>query len=203
MGQIVRILTKDDRYIPLNEIRNFLYLKNIKASLKLESGTDEQWKDVSIQCDGMEIFFIERDSVKDDSIAKKEIKEFKKSLKKSYPVTSAEWLKAYLDDVEVIYAIEIFPEIASCNGWDALSSVQNYIFSQLKSAIVQSNNEGFTNEEGLHILWQFNSKNIKGKCYSAILDKSNTWVKFIMDLSDFDQTEDFQDGIIPMNATLL
>ncbi len=203
MGQIVRILTKDEKFIPLNDIRNYLYLKNLKCSLKLEFGTEAQWKEVSVQCDGIEIFFIERDSIKDDAIAKKELKDFKKILKKATPTTSSEWLQNYIKDVEVIYAIEIFPEISQYSGWEVLSSIQSFIFKQMNSAIVQSNNEGFTNEDGFNILWQFTSKNLKGKCYSAILDKSGAWVPFIMDLTNEDQILDFQDGLIPNDAVLL
>lgn len=203
MGQIVRILTKDEKYIPLSEIRNYLYLKNLKCSLKLEYGTEAEWKEVSVQCENVEIFFIERDNINDDAIAKKELKDFKKILKKATPASAAEWLQDYLEDVEVVYAIEIFPEIADYSGFEVLSSVQNFIFKQLSSAIIQSNNEGFTNEDGFHILWQFTSKDIHGKCYSAILDRSGSWVPFILDLSNEDQILDFQDGIVPNDAALL
>jgi len=203
MGQIVRILTKDEKYIPLSEIRNYLYLKNLKCMLKLEYGTETQWKEVSVQCEGNEIFFIERDSIKDDAIAKKELKDFKKMLKKANPTSAADWLKDYLEQIEVVYAIEIFPEISDYTGWEILSSIQNYIFKHMDSAIIQSNNEGFTNEEGFHILWQFTSKNIHGKCYSAVLDRSGTWKPFVMDLSNEDQILDFQDGIVPNDVVLL
>ena len=203
MGQIVRILTKDEKFIPLNDIRNYLYLKNLKCSLKLEFGTEAQWKEVSVQCDGTEVFFIERDSKKDDPIAKKELKDFRKMLKKAIPISAAEWLQDYLDEINVIYAIEIFPEITQYPGFEVLSAIQSFIFKQLSSSIIQSNNEGFTNEDGFHILWQFTSKTIHGKCYSAILDRGGAWVPFIMDLDNEDQILDFQDGLIPNEAMLL
>lgn len=40
------------------------------------------------------------------------------------------------------------------DGWDALDAVKNRIWSFAPS-ILQADNEGFSNEDGYHVLWQF------------------------------------------------
>ena len=56
-------------------------------------------------------------------------------------------------------------------------------------AILQADNEGFTNEEGFHIVWQF-SDSVSGAWNMAVL-QDGTWHHFKMDLGDPDHREAF------------
>ncbi|HSE26404.1 MAG TPA: hypothetical protein VLB68_32350, partial [Pyrinomonadaceae bacterium] len=66
--------------------------------------------------------------------------------------------------------------------------------------ILQADNEGFSNEEGYHILWQFNDS-VNGTWWMAVM-KGDQWKPFQMDLGDHKQRESFFKGQIPKGAKL-
>ena len=66
-------------------------------------------------------------------------------------------------------------------------------------AILQADNEGFTNEEGFHIVWQF-SDSVSGPWNMGIL-QDGTWYHFKMDLGDPDHRAAFLNGEVPEDLT--
>ena len=63
-------------------------------------------------------------------------------------------------------------------------------------------NEGFTNEEGYQILWQF-ADSVKGDLSCAVRNWLGRWDKFVMDIGDLQQRQEFQEGKVPKNAKRL
>jgi hypothetical protein len=59
--------------------------------------------------------------------------------------------------------------------------------------------DGFTNEEGFHIVWQF-SDTVSGAWNMAVL-QDETWYHFLMDLGDLDHREAFQNGEVPPDVS--
>jgi hypothetical protein len=53
-------------------------------------------------------------------------------------------------------------------GRDAVHALQSCIWNQI-GGILQANLEGFSNEQGQHILWQFN-EDVDGEGDVAVLD---------------------------------
>ena len=67
---------------------------------------------------------------------------------------------------------------------------------------MQADHEGFTNEAGFHILWQF-ADSAEGEWDCAVLDGLDGWKKFTMDLGDKKQRIEFQNGQVPTQAIIL
>ena len=61
-------------------------------------------------------------------------------------------------------------------------------------AILQADGEGFTNEEGYHIVWQF-SDSVSGPCNMGVL-QDGVWRHFSMDLGDPDHRAAFLRGSV-------
>ncbi len=82
-----------------------------------------------------------------------------------------------------------------------VSSIKSIIWSKV-GGILQSDNEGFSNEDGYHILWQF-SDDVTGDWNMAVKNFFGKWINFKMDLSDKKQREEFWAGKVPKNAKKL
>ena len=62
-------------------------------------------------------------------------------------------------------------------------------------AIIQADGEGFTNEEGYHIVWQF-ADAVSGPWKMGVL-QDGVWQHFTMDLGDPDHRAAFLKGAVP------
>ena len=94
----------------------------------------------------------------------------------------------------VIYAFQLLGGTDHANGWDGVHAVQTYIWNQ-GGGILQADREGFTNEDGDQITWDFSDR-VAGLWKMASL-KGDKWVAFRMELSDKKQREQFLDGEVP------
>jgi len=79
-------------------------------------------------------------------------------------------------------------------GDEALQAVSDAIWAR-GEAILQGDGEGFTNDSGDHILWQF-SDDVSGPWWMAVL-RDGAWVRFQMELGDARQREAFRAGRVP------
>ena len=82
-------------------------------------------------------------------------------------------------------------------GWEILGSAKEAVLSSV-GGVVQADNEGFSNEEGYHILWQF-SDDVSGEWWMAVLNDGQ-WQKFKMDLGNPAHRAAFTAGEIPMGV---
>ena len=68
--------------------------------------------------------------------------------------------------------------------------------------IIQADNEGFSNEDGYHILWQF-ADDVSGNWNMAVKNFFGNWTNFTMNLGDQRQREEFWKGSVPKGAIKL
>jgi hypothetical protein len=108
-------------------------------------------------------------------------------------------LAEYLSNVRTIFAFQVLRGTDVKNGWDILDYVKGSIHEQV-GGILQADAEGFSNEEGYHILWQF-SDSVKGTWWMGVLTEGE-WVHFQMDLGNKRHREAFFRGEVPKGAKL-
>ena len=101
--------------------------------------------------------------------------------------------------MKCIYAFQVLSGTYQTNGWEILGVVKDCIWSAAPS-IVQADNEGFSNEDGYHILWQFEDS-VDGDWSMAVL-RDGQWQRFEMDLGNHKHRESFFEGKIPSGAKL-
>lgn len=128
-----------------------------------------------------------------------EIEEFLDELEDARPEAAARWLADYLPRVKVIYAFQILSSIDHGSGWAILDAVRKAVWS-VCGGILQADAEGFTNEAGYQITWQF-SDNVSSRWPMAVLNSDGSWSAFEMELGDPAQREAFLQGCVPEGAS--
>lgn len=200
MGYYTRVLTTKEDCIPVDEFKSALAKGRHKATIEVEAGDKVKWEQIVLKHpDGLEIASIERNPVIEGSLGEEEIEEFLAELDDAKPESSADWLRSYLPKVKCIYAFQHLSGSEKKNGSEILSAVRNAVWAAA-SAIIQADGEGFSNEDGYHILWQF-SDNVSGSWWMGVI-QNGSWIHFQMDLGDRAQRAAFFNGAIPKGARL-
>ena len=109
-----------------------------------------------------------------------------------------EWLQEFLADVKTVYALQHLQGAETEDGGNALHALRAHLWER-GDAILQADMEGFTNEEGYHIVWQF-SDSVSGPWNMGVL-QDGTWHHFKMDLGDPDHRAAFLSGEVPDDLT--
>ena len=197
MAYYIRLLTPSDEVLPLDELQDAV---DPDVTLSLEGGDSDSWDQLLLSLeDGTDVTVIERNPVADDeSLGAGEIVEFLEEIATCKPESSVRWLSNYLPTVKAIYAFQLLGGTDTDDGREAFDMLQSELWSSL-GGIFQADAEGFSNEDGYHILWQF-SDSVSGPWQMGLL-KDGEWVHFGMELGDRKQREAFQNGEIPENAT--
>jgi len=193
MGSYIRVLAESDRKAPLQEIRTVL---GPKFQLVVEEGDEQDWRQLLLKhADGPEIALIERDPVVPGEIGEQEIDEQMEDVQQFQPKSASDWLRSYLSKVKVVYAMQLLSGTEVNDGWSAVHRTQAYLWKKF-GGILQADNEGFSNREGQHILWQFHGDQA-GDLDVAVLDGDGRWVPFTIDMANREEVEAFRRGEIP------
>jgi len=195
MAYYTRIMTPSENIPDFKKMSELLKADFPQASLTLEQGTETAWDQVLVSfASGEEIALIERDRVEEGSLASEELQSFVDEISDCDPASAVEWLHEYLPKVKTIHAFQYLTGVEQENGWEILDRVKGIIWGEV-GGILQADDEGFTNEEGYHILWQF-PEDVTGLWWMGILQNKN-WIYFQMDLANGEQRDAFLKGIVP------
>ena len=200
MGYYIRIFGKNDPEIHLDKILKSLADEGLEAKLLLADGESAaNWTLLDINNkEGVPLIQVERNPVIEGELGKEELEEFREYIKEYKPTSAVKWLDQYFNKVKVIYAFQILNAAFEDENYPILESIKTTIWRQT-SGIFQADLEGFSNEDGYHILWQF-SDNVTGDYSMAVRNMLGQWVNFRMDLGDQKQREDFWNGKVPKGA---
>jgi len=198
MGYYTRVLSKHADVPDFEELAAALLTDAIGASLSLEDSDDGVWTSLLLSTpDGAPIAYVERSAVVDDEDGADEIDEFLDELEDCRPVDGAAWVADYLRSVKVVYAFQHLDGADDDEGFEALQALRAHIFDRT-AGILQADGEGFTNEDGYQVVWQF-ADDVEGSWWMALL-QNGEWVTFQMELGDPDHRAAFQEGRVPSGA---
>ena len=200
MGYYIRVLGTSNPDIHLDELLNNLQAEGLSAKFALaEDEKPNNWTLIEVSNNDDEVLAqIERNSIIKGELGYNELEEFKEEIQESKPTSAVKWLTDYFEKVKVIYAFQMLNAAFDNGNFEIIASIKTKIWNQT-NGILQADNEGFSNENGHHILWQFSDK-VTGDWSCAVLNSSNDWENFVMDLGDKKQRQEFQDGKVPQNA---
>lgn len=197
MGYYIRVLGTNSKEIPLQSLR----ASASPALIDADDPAGERWQNIVLKHqDGTEIADIERNLVLDGELGAEELQEFTDEVALCQPESAALWLEDYLPRVKVIYAFRLLSGTDVNCGWSRLHSVYNAVW-QAAGGILQSDGEGFSNEAGYTILWQF-SDSAEGAWNVGLL-VDGRWVHFEIDLGNAEHSEAFLQGMVPSGVRLL
>lgn len=199
MPYYVRVLSTDRQKVTLQQLQSFITEESLPVSVIVEVGTKRSWKSVCIRHNaGVDLADLEYAKVARGSLGGDEIQEFMNEMSSAKPATNAAWLREYLASVKSIYAFRILDVEKVTDGWETVRRVQEYV--RCCGGIIQADGEGFSNEDGLHIIWQF-SDDVTGEWWMA-LRNADRWVAFQMELGDRRQRAAFLRGEVPHGAKI-
>lgn len=203
MPYYIRILGSQDPDIHIDELIDALKQDGLTAKFELDPSEQAgKWTIFDIyNNEGEALAQIERSPVIAGEIGQDELNEFREIIQDYNPKSAVHWLTNYFDTVKVIYAFQMLNASFEENNFEIIGSIKSKIWDKTKG-ILQADNEGFSNEDGYHILWQF-SDNVTGDWSCAVINSLGKWDNFIMDLGDTTQRMEFQSGIVPRNSRRL
>jgi hypothetical protein len=198
LGYYIRILGKNPANLPLEQLRG----SATPAVIEIDKSDGELWEQLTLRHEsGQEIAAIEKNPVVEGELGAEELQEFIDEVSVHEPASAATWLQNYLPGVRVIYAFQLLSGTDANDGWSHLHRVYNTVWS-LTGGILQADGEGFSNEEGFTILWQFGDS-VKGAWNVGVLNDDGRWVHFEIDLGNMEHRQAFRRGEVPVGAKLL
>lgn len=156
MGYYIRVIGTQDPDIHIDELIEALKEDGLSAKFQFDpTELPQQWTMLDIENnDGKAIARIERNPVVEGELGQEELDEFKEMIEDYKPTSAVNWLTNYFEKVKVIYAFQILNAAFEDNNFDIISSIKTKIWNKTVG-ILQADNEGFSNDDGFHILWQF------------------------------------------------
>jgi hypothetical protein len=198
VGYYTRVLSKYEDFPSFAELAEAVQADHPSFRLSIEEGSEDEWETILLSGDGeIEVAVLERHPVVDGSVGQDEIAEFIDETGDCKPDEGVEWLHGFLAEVKTVYAFQHLVGSETEEGLAALHAVRTFLWQRGES-IIQADMEGFTNEDGYHIVWQF-SDTVSGAWNMAVL-QDGTWHHFQMDLGDPDQREAFFRNEVPPDA---
>jgi hypothetical protein len=199
MGYYTRVLSKDAEFPPLDELVQLVRSEHPEYKLTAEEDGEDGWETLLLSgTDGFEVALIERNPVTEGSVGQDEIAEFIEETQDCKPESGVAWLHEYLHSVRTIYAFQPLQGADTEEGSNVLHRLRSALWER-GDAIIQADGEGFTNEEGFHIVWQF-SDSVSGPWNMGVY-QDDLWHHFKMDLGDPDHRDAFLNGEVPADLS--
>ena len=195
MGYYTRVLSKQEEFPSFEELALLIQAEHPEYKLTIEEGSEEEWESLLLSGkDEVEVALLERNPVTDGSLGQEAIAEFIEDTQDCKPVSGVQWLAEYLAGVKTIYAFQHLQGADTEAGSNALHALRSALWER-GEAIIQADREGFTNEDGYQIVWQF-SDSVSGPWNMGVL-QDGIWHHFEMDLGDPDHRVAFLKGRVP------
>jgi hypothetical protein len=192
-----RVFSKNEDYPPFDELAQWIRTEHPEYKLTVEEGEEEEWESLLFSGkDEVEVALLERIPVFDEH----DVSEFIEDIEDCKPESGVAWLKDYLASVKMIYAFQHLQGADTEEGGNALHALRSSIWER-GDAILQADHEGFTNEDGYNIVWQF-SDSVSGPWNMGVL-QDGTWYHFRMDLGDPDHRAAFLNGEMPADLSVI
>jgi hypothetical protein len=202
MAYYIRVLGLQDSDIHLDDLTVELKTAGLNAIFQLgESCEPRKWSMLEVRAHhGAKLAQIERNRVAPGKLAQQELDEFREIIRTHQPLSAVQWLDNYFGGVTVVYAFRVLDAALLEYNFEIVSTLKTAIWART-GGLLQNDLEGFSNDHGDHILWQF-PDDVTGDKYCAVLE-NGVWVRFRMDLADPFQRMAFWAGEVPQMAVRL
>jgi hypothetical protein len=202
MAYYIRVLGLQDPDIHLDELSSELKTAGLNAAFQLgESCEPRKWSMLEVRAErGAKLAEIERNRVISGKLAQQELDEFRGIIRAHQPLSAVQWLDKYFGRITVVYAFRVLDAALLEDNFEIISTLKTAIWARV-GGLLQNDQEGFSNDNGDHILWQF-PDDVTGDKYCAVLE-NGVWVRFRMDLGDPFQRMAFWAGEVPQMAVRL
>ncbi len=203
MAYYVRLITQSLEHIPIQRLADILREWGTPGLFGIAAGSETEWTELLVRNTRNEdVCSIERNQRGRDELFDEEIAEFRDELGNCQPRRGAEWVARYLDEAQVIYAVRVSASTTAGSKHEPeleASSVLGALKSDL-GGIIQADMEGFTNEDGHTVVWQFDD-DVDGEWAVAVLDDEANWTAARIDLGNREHRRAFTSGRLPSGVS--
>jgi hypothetical protein len=197
VGYYIRVLGTSLVEVPIQQLRDIAS----PALIEAEESANDAWEQLVLKhASGEEIAIIEKSLVAEGQLGADELQEFLEEVPLHRPASAAVWLQNYLPTVKVIYAFQLLDGTDVNDGWTPLHAVHAAIWQHV-GGILQADGEGFSDEDGYTILWQF-GETVTGTWNVGVLVDGG-WKHCEIDLGDDRHREAFWKGEVPAGVKLI
>jgi hypothetical protein len=195
MGDYLRLLTLEDRDIPLADLQR---AADVGAVWSVDHpGMLGNYLAIGPKLGDIQNVWatVERNPVGPNTLGAEEVADFIDSLESGGPPSAVRWLADYLESTRAIYAIRIYPEAMADNpeSLDAVDAVRTAL-REAVGGIGQWDGQGFTNEDD-RLIWCDPHNHPVGRKAAAIRDESTgQWIPIEVNLDDPDELSAFLRG---------
>jgi hypothetical protein len=198
MGDYLRLLTIDDRDIPLATLQRAV--PTVAIWSVDHPGVLGNYLAIGPELGSMQNVWvtIERNPVGPNTLGAEEVAEFIDSLDSGGPPSAVRWLNDYLETIRAIYAIRLYPQaiIGHPEAEDAVYAVRSAL-REAVGGIGQWDGHGFTNQDD-RLIWCDPSMDLHGITEAALLDESTgDWIPLELNLEDPEELSAFLRGELP------
>lgn len=203
MAYYTRIFGKSNPDIHIDELIAALEKEGFAAKFAIPEDEDpDNWTMLEVLTKDEEVMLqIERNPIIIGASGYGELEEFKENIKNCRPKSAVSWLNSFFAKVEVIYAFQHLNSSFEEENFPIIFSLKSIIWHYI-GGIFQADGEGFSNDDGYHILWQF-AEGTSGNWAMAIREAEGKWKNFIMDLGNPQQREAFLRGEVPNGVKMI
>lgn len=192
----IRLFTQSTHAVSVLQLQSALD----DCRFEVLDGEDAVWTQLLVtSLYGDEICIIERASRR---LLSKEIETLRHELDGCRPRSAALWADAFISSSRVLYGCRYLSFGISQVYGAAPGGVMWAIQSIAGSGIIHAEGQGFSNEDGYQITWEFSDR-VQGPRQVAVLGDGGRWQPFEMDLGDAEQRAAFRAGARPAGTQLL
>jgi hypothetical protein len=190
-------LTPERKAVSVEELIDFVAHFGDGHVAALTEGTTKNWQQIGVtRPDGSWAFDIERCAVPGAKRAgAKEIGYFREELKDVEPAINARWVANYLKRIKTIYTFHCEVGFSSTPTFKLVNDIIESFHQDGPGGILYAELEGWTNEDGQHITWEF-TNGVRGKWWMALRRKGG-WNVFQMQLGNRKHRAAFKAGEVP------
>lgn len=191
MPYYIRLFSRMDDAVHVSRL--WKTVASVRGQIDILRGDASRWQEVLVKLEeGREICLLDRATEE----LNEEILEFLDELEDSRPQSGVAWVRDYLRSTKVIYTCQFL----SLTNEEEYLPVPGELLWGLKlhlgSGIIQADGEGFSNEDGFQVTWDF-ADSAAGPWKMAILGEGGKWINFEMDLGNVAHRAAFLAGRLP------
>jgi hypothetical protein len=194
-------LTPSTKVLSVGTLQKVVAATRCKAGITVATGNRRVWDQIVVaDSKGNELVAIERNTVEPKSLGEAEVQEFLQEIKGEKPACCVTWLNSYLPTIRTIYAFQILRCFDVTHGEKPFYAILDAHREKLKG-IIQADREGFSNEDGDQIVWQFKSS--ASGPWGVALWRNGKWERFQVELSNRKHRAAFLSGKRPKGVEAL
>jgi hypothetical protein len=191
MPYFTRVLSHQPDPLPIALLEKTL-APFAEAELEIVQGNHARWERVEVYQAGVLLFDLACDAVAPKSLAEAELREFAQQLQHARPAVNVQWLKGFLQAVQVIYAFQIDFDFEDDPHVQLYNAVFEAVLRLSQPALTQADYEGFALPDGSFVVLQFQSQ--ESFEVQVALRAGNQWQRTVLNIQDAEAIARFEAG---------